>query len=373
MTIYLSTLIPGLGQLLLKAYRRAFTFFILLLVHLGIGAGALYQGKLAWLQTRETVYIFPSVLLYLFLAAIWVWSFKDLWERKLRGESGDSRTEGVGYWDLVKRKFFRDKKGMIGSLFLLIIIYTALFAPFLSPMDPLKMNLLSTLKEPSLRHPFGTDNFGRDILARVIYGSRVAIGIGAGAMLINMIWGGFLGLLGGFYKGITDSIIMRVLEITNVIPYLVLVILIMALFKASGVLPLILILGIFGLYPARIIRSEVLSVREEDYVMASRSLGASDMRIIFRHILPNSMASLLVTSTMRIGSNIITVAGLSFLGFGVNPPTPSWGRSLQQAQDYMRGATWMAIFPGLAIVLTVFAFNIFGDSLRDVLDPKLKD
>ncbi len=370
---YLTKLIPIVGHLREGYYARATFFAFALLLHVGIGIGGLYQSKLLWLSSSSGKFIASSLILYATVIGITVWGVLDMRLILKRKASDENRPRGQNYFDIVKRKFLRDKKGLVGAFILFVIVYAAIYAPFFSPYNPLKMDLLNTLESPSLHHPFGTDNFGRDILARVIYGSRVALGIGAGAMLVNMTWGGFLGLLGGYYRGLIDSIIMRVLEITNVIPYLVLVILVLALFRTSGVVPLILILGIFGLYPARIIRSEVLSVREEDYVLASRSIGASDSRIIFHHVLPNSMASLLVTSTMRIGTNIITVAGLSFLGFGVTPPTPSWGRSLQQAQDYMRVATWMAIFPGLAIILTVFAFNILGDSLRDVLDPKLKE
>ncbi|MFW6421392.1 MAG: ABC transporter permease [Candidatus Bipolaricaulota bacterium] len=363
--------IPVIGHLLEEEFGKASLFAFLLFLHLGIAGAAFYQEKLTWFNPGAGEYADSSLMLFGIVLAMLFWGFSDL-RRTIQAKQDDHLVQGQGYLDLARKKFLRDKKGLIGTLILLVVVYMAIFAPFFSPHEPLKMDLINSLDPPSLEHPFGTDNFGRDVMVRVIYGSRVALGIGAGAMIINMIWGGFLGLLGGYYKGIVDSIIMRLLEITNVIPYLVLVILVLALFRTSGALPLILILGIFGLYPARIIRSEVLSVREQDYVMATKALGSSDFRIIFQHILPNSMASLLVTSTMRIGTNIITVAGLSFLGFGITPPTPSWGRALQQAQDYMRVAPWMAIFPGLAIVLTVFAFNILGDSLRDVLDPRLK-
>lgn len=370
---YLLSVIPGLRHLIEKEYRRGIFFLLLASIHLGITLGAIYQQELTWVSPQAGKHLSSSLILYLFLISIWVWSLLDLIKiRKAKLDGSRGELYGTGYWSIVKRRFFRDKKGLTGAIILLIVVYMAMFAPFFSPHHSLKMHLRNTLTPPAGNHPFGTDNFGRDVLTRVIYGSRVALGIGAGAMLINMIWGGFLGLLGGFYKGGPDSVIMRLLEITNCIPYLVWVILVVALFRATGVGPMILILGIFGLYPARIIRSEVLSVREADYIMASRAVGAGDLRVIFRHIMPNSMASLLVTSTMRIGTNIITVAGLSFLGFGITPPTPTWGGALNQAQEFMRTAPWMAVFPGLAIVITVFAFNILGDSLRDVLDPKLR-
>ena len=247
----------------------------------------------------------------------------------------------------------------------------ALFAPFYARGNGLSMDLVSFLGPPSAAHPLGQDNYGRDVLDRLIYGTRVALGIGAVATLLNIIFGGFLGLVGGYFRGVADAIIMRALEIINSIPFLVLVLLIVSLW-GSSVITLILVLGIFGLQPARIIRSEVLSVREEDYVLAARAIGVPTYRILYRHVLPNAIATLLVVTSMYIGVNIIVVAGLSFLGFGVRPPTPSWGSMLQQAQDFMRTAWWMAVYPGLCIIITVFGFNILGDSLRDVLDPRLK-
>jgi len=215
------------------------------------------------------------------------------------------------------------------------------------------------------------DNSGRDVLDRLIFGSRVALGIGGMATLLNMLFGGFLGLLGGFFRGVPDAVIMRFLEIINSIPFLVLALLIISMW-GSSIPTLIVVLGVFGLGPARIIRSEVLSVREEDYILAARAIGAPTGRIILRHVLPNAIASLLVVATMSIGVNIIVVAGLSFLGFGIRPPIPSWGAMLHGAQEFMRTAWWMAVYPGLCIIITVFGFNILGDSLRDVLDPRLK-
>jgi peptide/nickel transport system permease protein len=164
---------------------------------------------------------------------------------------------------------------------------------------------------------------------------------------------------------------MRFLEILNSIPFFLFALLAMSIF-GSNVPVMMIVLGIFGLQPARIIRSEVLSVREEDYVMAARALGVGTWRLIFRHVLPNAIASLVVTTTMRVGVNIIVIAGLSFLGLGIKPPTPDWGSMLRDAQEYFRVAWWMAVFPGLFIVITVFGFNILGDSLRDVMDPRLK-
>jgi len=364
--VILSFILPGLGHFLRGETKAGWSFILAVLVHLGILLVALLRRKLAWV-TGPGEYWFSSMVLYVILFLLWISALLDL-----RRRSRKKREEyGRGYWEIVRRRFIKDKKGLTGAAILLVVLYLALFAPFFSPYDPLRMDLKNTLSPPSKEHPFGTDNFGRDILSRVIYGSRVALGVGAAATIFNMILGGFLGLIAGYYRAASDAVIMRVLEIINSIPFLILALLVMSVF-GSGIPQLIIVLGIFGIQPARIIRSEVLAVREEDYVMAGKALGGSDLRIILKHILPNSIASLMVVATMQIGVNIIVIAGLSFLGFGVKPPTPSWGAMLEQAFEYMRVAWWMAVFPGLAIVLTVFGFNILGDSLRDVLDPRLK-
>jgi len=307
-------------------------------------------------------------MLFLFFVILWLWAFFDL-RRLVRAR--DVETYVQGYWQIVGRRFSKDPKGMIGLGIVLIVCFVAVFAPFFANGNGLRMELVNFLAPPSAEHPLGMDNFGRDVLDRLIFGSRVALGIGAVATLLNMVFGGFLGLIGGYFRGVPDAVIMRVLEIVNSIPFLVLVLLIVSLWGA-GIATLIIVLGVFGLQPARIIRSEVLSVREEDYILAARAVGAPTLRIIIRHVLPNAIASLLVVTTMTIGVNIIVVAGLSFLGFGVRPPMPSWGAMLQQAQEFMRSAWWMSIYPGLCIIITVFGFNILGDSLRDVLDPRLK-
>jgi peptide/nickel transport system permease protein len=362
-----SLFLPGLGHVIRGRWGNALLFW----VFLGVGGVTLYfavaRHRLAWLA-GPSEYWFSTLMLFLFFVIIWVGAIGDLW-RQIRTRAGESHVEG--YWQIVARRFSRDLKGIIGLAVVLAICHVAIFAPFFANTNALKMDLRNFLAPPSAEHPLGQDNFGRDVLDRIIFGSRVALGIGAVATLFNMLFGGFLGLVGGFFRGGPDAVIMRFLEMINSIPFLVMALLVVSLW-GSGILTLIFVLGIFGLGPARIIRSEVLSVREEDYVLAARALGAPTWRLIARHVLPNSIASLIVVTTMTIGVNIVVVAGLSFLGFGVPPPTPSWGAMLQEAQEFMRTAWWMAVYPGLCIVITVFGFNILGDSLRDVLDPRLK-
>lgn len=366
--VILTLLLPGLGHLARGWWGKALLFLGTLSI-LGATLGlAVSKHRLAWLA-GPSEYWFSTTMMLVLLALVWVLALFDC-RRTLRSRSEKQYT--FGYWQMTVRRFSRDPKGIVGLLIILLTVHVALFAPFFVRDNPIRMNLAEFQRPPSLEHPLGQDNFGRDVLDRIIYGSRVALGIGAVATLINMLLGGFVGLLGGYFRGVTDAIFMRILEVINSIPFLVLVLLILSLWREGGIVSLMLVLGIFGLQPARIVRSEVLSVREEDYVTAAKAIGAPTWRIILKYVLPNAIASLIVVTTMSIGVNIIVVAGLSFLGYGVRPPIPSWGAMLQEAQEYMRTAWWMAVYPGLCIVITVFGFNILGDSLRDVLDPRLK-
>ena len=369
---YLLSILPGLGHVARGWWRKGLIFLGLLAVGGGVLYLAVSKGRLAWLAYHASKtpghYWFSTVCLFVLFALVWGFAFLEL-RRSIR--LSQTKTFTQGYWQIASRRFSRDPKGIIGLLVIAFAVLVALFAPFLATGNGLRMELAQFLVPPSEDHPLGQDNFGRDVLDRIIFGTRVALGIGAVATLLNMLLGGLLGLVGGYFRGIADSIIMRFLEIINSVPFLVLALLVISLW-GSGVLQLMLVLGIFGLGPARIIRSEVLSVREEDYILAAKAIGVPTGRTLARHVLPNAIASLLVVTTMSIGVNIIVVAGLSFLGMGVPPPTPSWGAMLQASQEFMRTAWWMAVYPGLCIILTVFGFNILGDSLRDVLDPRLR-
>ena len=362
-----TALLPGLGHLLRGWWEKAVVIWLGLGALAGVTYLAVARGRFAWLQ-GDSEYWFSTTMLLLLFAALWIASLLDL-RRTIRLRLGSQMARS--YWQIVASRFSRDGKGLIGLAIVLAVVLVALFAPFLARGNAKEMDLMNFLGAPSAEHPLGQDNFGRDVLDRILFGSRVALGIGVVSTFLNIAFGGLLGLIGGYFRGVPDSIIMRVLEIINSIPFLVLALLVISLW-GSSVPTLIVTLGIFGLGPARIIRSEVLSVREKEYIVAARAIGVPTSRIIARHVLPNAIASLMVVTTMRIGVNIIIVAGLSFLGFGVRPPMPSWGAMLQDAQEFMRTAWWMAVFPGLCIIATVFGFNTLGDSLRDVLDPRLK-
>ena len=231
----------------------------------------------------------------------------------------------------------------------------------------------TSLLPPSAEHPFGTDTLGRDILVRVIYGARVSLSVGVMATAISTIIGLVMGALAGFYGGIWDTIIMRLADIFLAFPYVLFVVSLIAVLGRS-LTNVFVAIGILG-WPsiARVFRSAILTVKENDYVDAARAMGASDARIITRHIFPNSVASIVVYATMNIGGAILTESSLSFLGMGVVPPTPSWGSMIQDGQAYLQTAPWMMIMPGLAILSTVLAFTLLGDGLRDALDVKMKD
>ncbi|WP_273836362.1 ABC transporter permease [Halococcus sp. PRR34] len=222
-------------------------------------------------------------------------------------------------------------------------------------------------------HPLGTDNRGRDILARLFYGTRIAIQVGFIATAFGLFGGVIVGAVAGYYGGWVDDVLMRGVETLYAIPFLILVITFMSVFGRDLLFAMIGVgIGSIPVF-ARLIRSRVLSVREEDYVEAARAAGVRDRNIIFRHVVPNSFAPVLVQATLQVGVSIIIVAGLSFLGFGVQPPTPSWGQMLAQSRNYMLQSIWFSLWPGLAILITVVGFNLFGDGLRDALDPRLNN
>jgi peptide/nickel transport system permease protein len=276
-------------------------------------------------------------------------------------------------WDMIFRKLKKNKNAMFGLFIITLMIYIVILAPFLATHSPIDVDWSALSQGPSKNHFFGTDEFGRDLFTRILFGSRVIMGVGVLAVIINSIIGTTLGLIAGYYGGTIDNIIMRVVEIWNSIPFILLAIVLMAAF-GTGILNLIIVVSLTGIMGfVRIIRSTVMQIKEKEYILAAKVMAIPTRYIITKHILPNCIGPIIVLSTLRIGDIILTVAGLSFLGLGIQPPTPSWGKMLASGQQYLSINIWMSIIPGICILLVVFGFNLFGDGLRDAFDAKLKD
>jgi peptide/nickel transport system permease protein len=274
----------------------------------------------------------------------------------------------VSWFEVFRQKWY----AIFGALFLLLIIFTAIFAPHLTPYDPQRLDISARLQGLSTSHFFGTDDFGRDIFSRVIYGTRVSILVGGAVMLFTSLPGVLLGMLAGYYKFL-DNLLMRIMDGFMALPGMVLAIALMAVLGPSVSNVIIAISFIFMPRTARLIRSVVLVGVEMAYVQAARALGAGDLRIGIKHILPNCIPPLIVQSTFIFAYAILTEASLSFLGCGVSPEIPSWGNIINSGRLFMREAFWMTLFPGLAIVLTCLALNLLGDGLRDALDPRMRE
>jgi peptide/nickel transport system permease protein len=262
----------------------------------------------------------------------------------------------------------------IGMVLVSIIVGVAVLAPIVDPYDPkLDANLEQSRQPPSREHIFGTDRLGRDIFRRIIHGASLSLSVGIVAVLTAGTWGTILGLLSGYFGGTTDMIIMRVMDILMAFPSMLLAIAIVAV-RGTGLFNTVIALSVVGVTGyARLVRSMVLSIRERDYVEAAHMVGVRDPRIIFRHILPNSLAPIIVSATMGIGGAILTAAALGFLGLGAQPPAPEWGVMIADGVPFLRQTPHMVFFPGMAIMFTVLGFNLLGDGLRDALDPQMQE
>jgi peptide/nickel transport system permease protein len=281
---------------------------------------------------------------------------------------------------LAWKYFIRHKLALTGGIVVVLLVLACILYPMVSPHDVEKSSLRNRYQPPSTTHIFGTDDLGRDMFTRLMFGGRISLSIGLLSMTLAVIIGVTVGSLAGFYGGALDNILMRLTDLMLTIPRLFLLILVSVILRgidwpylqeAGGIAAITLVLGILSwMRIARLVRGSFLSLREKEFVEAARSLGLSNFRIILRHILPNALSPVIVAATLGVAGAIISESGLSYLGFGVQPPTPTWGNMLRNAQDEMlRGNMWMAVFPGLMIFITVLAINYMGDGLRDALDP----
>jgi peptide/nickel transport system permease protein len=272
----------------------------------------------------------------------------------------------------------RDRSALLGLVVIVVATAMAVLAPAFAPADPIKNSLVERLTPPmwaaggTARHPLGTDTLGRDVASRLLYGARVSLIVGLSAVVIAGVLGVALGLVAGYYRGFTDDTLMRLGDVQLAFPVLVLAVAVLAVLGAS-LANVILVLGVTGwITYARIVRGETLSLRQREFVEAARALGASDHYLIWRHILPNVLAPVTVVATFSVARTIIAEASLSFLGLGIPPPAPSWGAMLDEGRNYITTGWWLALFPGLAILLLVLGINVVGDWLRDALDPRME-
>ena len=285
---------------------------------------------------------------------------------------GDMATRRHSQGRDIMRRLFHDKLAVVGMIIVLVVIISVIAAPLIAPYDYEAIDLSNRFEMPSLKHLCGTDNYGRDLFSRLLYGGRISLLVAVISVAISLGIGMFIGAICGYFQGWVDTIIMRLLDILMAIPQMLMAVAVSAAL-GNGVFNTALAVSISGIpSSARLMRSTVMQLRDQEYVEAARATGSTNARIIFKHILPNTLAPIIVDSTLRIGGCIMAISGLSFVGLGVQPPTPEWGSILSGGRSYLRDFWPLVIFPGLCIMITLFGFNIFGDGLRDALDPKLK-
>jgi peptide/nickel transport system permease protein len=271
------------------------------------------------------------------------------------------------YW----KRFRGNRFAVAGGIVVLVLFVISFLAPYITPYNPTTIDAYHVLLPPSAEHWMGTDELGRDVFTRVVYGARISLLVGFVAVGIYIVIGTLIGLVSGFYGSWIDSALMRFVDIMLCFPTFFLILAVIAMIGPSIWLIMIVIGVTNWMGVARLVRAEVLSIRERDFVLAARAIGASDLRIIFRHIMPNAMGPVLVAATLGVAGAILTESALSFLGIGVQPPTPSWGNILTSGKDYIEFAWWLSLYPGLAILVTVLAYNLLGEGIRDAIDPRL--
>lgn len=281
---------------------------------------------------------------------------------------------GQSYWQIARRRFLKHRLAMIGGTVALLLTLMSVFAPWIAPHPFDRIDLGKRWSQPQVTgNVFGTDELGRDVLTRIMYAGRISLVVGYVTAISVSVTGALVGAVAGFYGGWLDSVLMRLVDMLIAIPLLPLYLIMAALIPGGGVGRIVLILSIFGWTTvARLVRGQILSLKGQDFIEAGRAMGASEARLILRHLIPNALAPVIVAATLTVGGAILTESGLSYLGLGIQPPIPSWGNMLQRAQEYLLRASWLAVFPGLFIFITVLSFNFLGDGLRDALDPRLK-
>ncbi len=363
----LSAMLPGLPQLLVGRWGVGGLGLIVWTGFLGVLLTRWARFAAGWGGPLD--HQIASLTVVAGLLGAWGWSMFDV------SRQADVKRSGVGQWSLAVQAFKKNRIAVIGVIVIVCVYLIALVTPLIAPHDPAAQASLVTARliAPGGEFPLGTDHLARDVLSRIMYGARISLSIGFVAVGISVTIGTVLGAVSGYLGGWVDTVVMRIVDMVISFPRLVLLIVIAALFDSNSIFMIMAVLG-FTQWPGttRIVRGEVLSLREREFIEAARALGFSRRRIILRHVIPNVLAPVIVTATLGVGNVIVLEAGLSFLGLGLQPPTPSWGSMVSNGRSFLLEAWWIATFPGLAIVLTVVAFNLVGDGLRDALDPRLR-
>ena len=287
---------------------------------------------------------------------------------KAKKEKRESHSQTLEVW----KRFRRNKLAMVGMCIAILLVLVSVFAPLLTPYSPSAIDPINRLQFPTLAHPFGTDDYGRDLLTRVLYGGRISLLTSLLALIISVILGIGLGATAGYFGGLYEATVMRCCDILMCVPGMLLAVCISSLLGV-GIANTAVAIALAGVAPSiRMMRATVLQIRGQEFVEAARATGSGNLRIIFKQILPNTLSQVIVDATLRVGGNILQISGLSFIGLGVVPPTAEWGSIMSVGRDYITTFWPMVTIPGIFVVLTVFAFNVMGDGLRDALDPRLK-
>lgn len=297
---------------------------------------------------------------------------RDAAEAQMPSGDGNGKKRASSYWAVSWNIFKKNKLGVFCLVVVVLLVLVAIFAPLLAPYNPDAQELTNMLKPPSPEHLFGTDEYGRDILSRIIYGCRVSLSVGVVSQIIALVIGFFAGVCAGYFGGKVDAVISFVIQVFSSFPFLLFAIVIMYAL-GQGLVNLYVALGLLGwASTARLVRGDVMRLKGSEYIQSCILSGGKSWRIIMRHLLPNCVSTLIVTTTLGIPSAIMSEASLSFLGLGVQPPMSSWGQMINAAQPYIQSSTYYSVIPGIAIIITVMAFNLLGDALRDALDPKMR-
>lgn len=375
---WIGLLCPGLGHILAGRILDGIGFLSLL----GVCVWALWGGAQGYAQFEPLRSPKFSAHPWIALGALILWPCLLWWRAiafALRGGRDirlQKKQEGVSQWTLIRRRFVRNRAGVLGGYLVLVLILLALITPMITPYNPLLIDVGGQLSAPGWRHLMGTDEFRRDIFSRVMYGARISLAIGFIAVSISATLGTAIGAISGYFGGLVDQALMWVTDLLLSLPRLVLLLAIIGFFRAAGAQSLFLIVVVLGLTGwmgvARIVRSQVLSLKEQAFIQAARGMGLPTRILLLRHLIPNCLAPVIVYGSLAIGSTILVEASLSFLGLGVPPPTPTWGNIVNDGREYLRSAWWITMFPGGMIVFAVMSFNLLGDGLRDAMDPKTR-